>query len=80
MRMVLIIVKKSNLSVSLINLIVAVSILIFMLLPKFLFAYGITWRRSLSFKDIMASLILFKSVVRAPRKVALFVSVENNDV
>ena len=42
MRMVLIIVKKSNLSVSLINLIVTVSILIFMLLPKFLFTYGIT--------------------------------------
>ena len=42
MRMVLIIVKKSNLSVSLINLVVAGSILIFMLLPKFLFTYGIT--------------------------------------
>ena len=70
MRMVLIIVKKSNLSVSLINLIVAVSILIFMLFPKFLFTYSITWSRSISLKDIMASLILFKSVVRAPCKVA----------
>ena len=57
-RMLLIIVEKriwSNLSESLINLIVAVSILIFMLLSKFLPPYIITWSRSFSFKDIMES-------------------------
>ena len=54
----------SNLLESLINLIVAVSILIIMLLPKFLFPYNITRNRSFSFKHIMASLIFFKSVIR----------------
>ena len=46
-----------------------VSILIFMLLSKFLLPYSITRSRSLLFKDITASLIFCKSVIRALRKV-----------
>ena len=42
-----------KISESLINLIVAVSILILMLLSEFLLPYIMTWSRSCPFKDIM---------------------------